>query len=70
MKQIPTERYCYNCGRLLRSVRLENHTARFYCSHCRVEIYSRIKTRRMEEVKVYLPVGEFIVDCGLDVSGF
>lgn len=70
MAQIPTQRYCYNCGRLLQSVRLEDRTARFSCSHCHVQIFSRIKTRRMEEVKVFLPEGEYIVDCGMDVSGF
>ena len=70
MDYIPTMRYCYNCGRLLHSVRREDHTARFTCSACGVKIFSKIKSRRKEEVLVYLPEDEYIVDSGMGAACF
>jgi len=46
---------------LLHSTRAEDNTAKFSCS-CGVQIYSKIKARRKEEVFVYLPYGSSIVD--------
>lgn len=63
---IPTKRYCYNCGQLLYSTRAEDNTAKFSCS-CGVQIFSKIKSRRKEEVLVWLPYDSFIADSRMNV---
>lgn len=69
MDYIPTMRYCYNCGKLLHSVRFEDRSARFVCP-CGVKLVSKIKTRRKEEVVVFLPEGEYIADARVGASNF
>lgn len=66
---VPTKRYCYNCGKLLHSTRAEDNAAKFSCS-CGVQIYSKIKARRKEEVFVYLPYGSSIVDFRAEASSY
>ena len=44
------------------SVRLADRTARFSCKSCGVEIFSRIKTRRKEEMIIFVPEGQVILD--------
>ncbi|MBO5568170.1 MAG: hypothetical protein J6A79_04460 [Clostridia bacterium] len=61
MDCVPTMRYCYNCGKLLHSVRSADNTAKFACT-CGVKIFSKIKSRRKEEVMVWLPYDSFIAD--------
>ena len=68
-ERITTRRYCYNCGKLLHSTRSADNTAKFTCS-CGVKIFSRIKSRRKEEVLVSLPQGSFIADVRTEVSSF
>lgn len=59
---ITTKRYCASCGALMCSVRLADRTARFSCKSCGVEIFSRIKTRRKEEMIIFVPEGQVILD--------
>ena len=69
MDCVPTMRYCYNCGKLLYGFRMEDRSARFTCT-CGVQLVSRIKTRRKEEVVVFLPEGDYIADYKIGVSSF
>lgn len=59
---VATVRYCTSCGELMHSVRLADRTARFTCKACGVEVFSRIKTRRKEEMIIFVPEGQVILD--------
>ena len=61
-KYITTKRFCSSCGNLMVSVRLPDRTARFSCQACGVVVFSRIKTRRKEEMTIYVPEGQVILD--------
>lgn len=67
MDCVPTMRYCYNCGKLLHSTRSEDNTAKFACT-CGVKIFSKIKSRRKEEVMVWLPYDSFIADSRINAK--
>lgn len=61
-RYVTTRRFCYSCGARLVSIRLSDRTARFTCEACGVEIFSRIKTRRREDVSIFVPEGQVILD--------
>lgn len=44
------------------SIRLADRTARFTCKNCGVEVFSRIKTRRREDITIFVPPGQVILD--------
>lgn len=59
---VTTKRYCASCGALMVSIRLADRTARFTCKNCGVEVFSRIKTRRREDITIFVPPGQVILD--------